>query len=590
MAYIKKNTKLIDGYSSFDSNLLINRGITTKEQADKFFNDTFYDLDDYWNIKGYRECIYFLKEEIDNKKKIMIFGDYDTDGVTSTNILYEGFSTLGADVSWRLPCRMKEGYGIKLSAVKEIVSQGYELIITVDNGIRANEPIKYAREHGVDVVILDHHILGKEVPCANHWIDLHREDETYSYREFAGCGVAFMVMRGLYFLYGYDDDYCKRHLDMVAIGTIADIMELTGENRILVKEGLKIINDTINYDRPGIQALIKLQCLTKELTVSDIGYKIAPCLNAPGRLLENGANLALELTLSKEAKDAMNQAGYVYRINEYRQEKEREGAILADEYIDSHGIQNDNIILVYLEGLSEGLIGLISGRITKKYNRPSIVFTKNAVGNLKASARSIPTIDLFECLCSCDGLYVGYGGHSQAAGLEILPENLEILREGLNDYIENNYDKDVFDTDIYYEYEIKEEEIDNRFYEKLKKYEPCGNANPSPILYIKEFNSVQKKIPKKQEISHFQMFGDGGIHFKLFGENGDVQGFSLGEKYMDMGCPKTISCIFTLDKSSMAGDNSLILNAIDIDKPIMKQFVQKNETVINEIKNLASLL
>lgn len=587
---LKKNTKLIDGYTSFDSNLLINRGIDTKEDADKFFNQGFDDLGNYWDIRDFKETVYFIKSCIDKGLKICIFGDYDVDGITSTDVLYEGFRELGANVSYRLPCRIKEGYGIKLSAVKELIKQGYEVIVTIDNGIRAIEPIKYAREHGVDVVVLDHHIPGKELPMANYIIDLHREDETYPYREFAGCGVAFMVMRGLYFLYGYDDDFCKRHLDVVAIGTIADVMKLTGENRILVKEGLAMINDTINYRHFGILALIKTQCITKKLTAKDIGYSIAPCFNAPGRLLEDGANYGLELLLSNNMQDALKQAGYICSINEMRKTMEHNATLNAFDYIEKHNMQNNNIIIVFQDGLPEGLIGLVSGRITSKYNRPSIVFTKNARGNWKASARSIKSIDLFECLCSCDCLFVGYGGHEQAAGLEIKPEDFDTLNTALNEFIEDNYDKSAFDIENVYEGELDVDEINNTFFDKLEKYEPCGEENPLPVFFIKEFNSVKRKIPHQQDITHYQLYGDGGEHFKLFGERFDLQGFRLGEKFKELGCPTSVSCLVTIEKSTLTGEDKIVLNAIDIDEPVVKQHIEKNTSVLNEIQNLANLL
>lgn len=588
---LKKSNKLINGYNSFESNLLINRGITTEGEADYYFNANFDDLGDYWKIKDLKSCAYFIKEVIENKKKIIIFGDYDVDGVVSTNIMYETLLDCGANVSWRLPCRIKEGYGININAIKEIIKQDYDLIITVDNGIRAINEIKYAREHGVDVVVLDHHVVGKEMPCANYVIDLHRPDETYHFHHFAGCGVAFMMARALYFLFGFNDDYCKKHLDVVAIGTIADVMNLIGENRILVKEGLKIISNVETYNRLGITYLLRLNYLSDNVSSTDIGFSIAPCLNAPGRLLENGADRALELLLEKDTTKAKQLANYLYRVNEVRKEKTKEGLKLAEQYIKDNFLINDNIIVLYLENMEEGIIGLISGKITEKYYRPSIVFTKNAKGNYKASARSIPTIDLYECLCSCHPLYLKYGGHGQAAGLEIKPKDFETLRMCLNTYIEDNYDKSCFDREVYYELEVKNEEIDNSLMSKLEKFEPCGMGNPRPLLYIKEYPTINRKTKYSNELKFYSLYGDNEQHVTIYGEHSEIQGFYLGDKFNELNRPNTLSCLFTLEYADVCGVRQMVLVANDINEAIISSpKTIRNVDVKNKIKNLVDLL
>lgn len=588
MSKLKKSNILIEGYPSYISNLLGNRGITTKEEADFFISANYDDLRDPFTAKGIRESVELTKEAIQNGLKIAIFGDYDADGVLGTSLLYEGLSNCGANIIVRLPCRITEGYGISLKAVKELVNDDVGLIITIDNGIRANEEIKYAIEHGVKVIVLDHHIIGESLPIANVVVDLHREDETFGYSELAGVGVAFLFIRALYKTLQIEDNKCKELLDLVAIGTVADCVPLTDENRILVREGLKVINSD-TYNRKGILAIIRRNGITGQVTSTDIGYKIAPVINAPGRLLENGAIRAFNMVVDLDNK-GWEEAEFLMRINQERKELTTEGVVLANEYIEDNNMQEDNFYVLYLENQPEGIIGLISGKITEKYKKPSVVFTNDAHGTLKASGRSTQNINLYECLTSCGGLFIKYGGHEQAAGMSIHKKNLEPLKKGLNLFIQDNYSPESLIIEDFHELEVEESEITPEFVEKLDMLEPCGMGNPKPIIKIKNFTLIKKKV----QMGTFEKYcpmGAEQLSIKLYGNKIDALCFDLAKEYHEMHEPDVLDLYCTLEKSFKYGIETYNALVSKFEIPLVQSnFGQVDNSLLGEISNLAALL
>ena len=596
MAKAKKSNILIAGYPSYISNLLGNRGITTKEEADFFVSAGYEDLRNPYTAKGIPEAVELTKECIQNGVKICIFGDYDADGVLSSCVMETGLTNCGANSYVRLPCRITEGYGISMKAVKELVNNDVGLIITVDNGIRAVEEIKYAIEHGVKVIILDHHIMGETLPIANVIVDLHREDETFGYSDLAGVGVAFLFIRALYKQFGIEDDKCKELLDLVAIGTVADCVPLTGENRILVREGLKVINDT-SYNRKGILAILRRNNITGKVTSTDIGFKIGPVINAPGRLLEQGAQRAFQMVMSND-ENGWAEAEFLMRINQERKELTQEGVKKAENYIEDMKMQDDNIYVLYLENQPEGIIGLISGKITEKYKKPSVVFTDDAHGTLKASGRApscdfdenARQIDLYECLTSCGGLFIKYGGHSQAAGMSIEKDKLETLKKGLNLFIEDNYNKEELLLEDFYEMEIEENEITPEFMEKLDLLEPCGMGNPKPLIKIKDFKLIKRKV-QSGSFQKYCPLGAEQLSVNLYGNKIDALCFGLAQEYHDLKEPDVLDLYCTLEKSYKYGVETYnaLVNRFEI--PEEKQdYGQADNNLLDEISNLAALL
>ena len=540
---VKPNT-LIDGYTSAVSALLAARGITTPEAADTYLHAGYEDLRDPMTAKCMPEAVSLCVSAIREKKKIKIFADYDCDGATSGTILEGGLLRAGADVSVRFPCRLLEGYGISMNAVKELVAENIDLIITVDNGIRACEEIRYAEERGVKVIVLDHHIIGDTMPPADVVIDMHRADETFGYADLAGCGVAFNFVRALYSAMGIPDSEAKQWLDLAAIGTVADCVPLTGENRIIVKEGLKIINSK-TYARRGILAIIRQNFITGHVTSSDIGFKIAPVINAPGRLLEHGADRAHRM-LTDENGCAEDEASFLMRINEERKELTKDGVDAAERSMKADGTENDRFIVMYLPKQPEGIIGLIAGRLTEKYWRPSVVFTDAAGGTLKASGRSIPGVNLYECLSSCISLFVRMGGHEQAAGMTIEKENFAALKKGLNLFADDNYTDAAFVRPETYECETDEEGVNTELAERLALVEPCGQDNPKPRILVREFSPVVRKV-KNGEYSSFVPIGADSSSLKLFGQHADALVFGGMKAYEDAGRPPVLDLLGTLE-------------------------------------------
>lgn len=584
----KKSNILIEGYPSYISNLLGNRGIFNKEDADFFVYANWDDLRDPFSAKGMREAIELTRKEIEKGTKIKIFGDYDCDGVTSSSVAITGLRNCNANVSVRLPCRITEGYGISMKAVKELIEENVGLIITVDNGIKSLEEIKYAMDNGIKVIVLDHHIIGDKMPEANVVVDLHREDETFGYSDLAGVGVAFLFVRALYKEFGIDDEKAKELLDLVAIGTVADCVPLTGENRILVKEGLKVINSK-NYNRKGILTIIRKNFMVGHVTSTDIGFKIAPVINAPGRLLEKGADRAFRMVMDIDGLGS-EEAEFLMRINQERKELTIEGVSIADEYIENNISKDDKMIVIYLPNQPEGIIGLISGRVTEKYWKPSIVFTDDAHGGIKASGRSIKKVDLYECLTSCGALFDKYGGHEQAAGMSMKIENLEKLREGINIFINDNYTEDDFVREDFYEIEVEESELTNDFFEKLDMIEPCGVGNEKPIVKVKNFELVKRKL-KNGSFDKYAFLGEDKSTVVLYGNDLEAFCFGMAKEFIEKGEPSVVNLYGTLGREYSYGveTHSILVNKFE---EISSTFVKitTDNNLLSQIANLAANL
>ena len=584
----KKSNILIEGYPSYMSNLLGNRGIYTKEDADFFIYADWDDLRDPFTAKGIKEAVTLTKEEISKGTKIKVFGDYDCDGVTSTSVAITGLENCGANVTARLPCRITEGYGIRMNAVKELIEEGVGLIITVDNGIKALEEVKYAIDNGVKVIVLDHHIIGEQLPVANVVVDLHREDETFGYADLAGVGVAFLFVRALYKEFGIDDEKAKELLDLVAIGTVADCVPLTGENRILVKEGLKVINSK-NYSRKSILSIIRKNFITGHVTSTDIGFKIAPVINAPGRLLEKGAERAYNMVMDVDGLGS-EEAEFLMRINQERKELTLEGVSIGEEYIEKNIPKDEKMIVVYLPNQPEGIIGLISGRITEKYWKPSVVFTDDAHGGIKASGRSIKKVDLYECLTSCGGLFERYGGHEQAAGMSMNPKNFEKLRIGLNTFINDNYTEEDFIREDIYEIEVEETDITNDFLDKLEMIEPCGVGNEKPIVKIKNFELIKRKL-QGGGFDKYAFLGEDKSNIVLYGKDIEALCFGLSKDFIENGEPDVLDLYGTLEKTYKYGEETKSIWVNHFEESVSTFINTKaDNNLLSQIANLAANL
>ena len=515
------------GISNIVARLLVNRDIYKLEDAKSFLNSNIDDFEDYNKLLDIDKAIKIMKDSIDKGENILIVGDYDVDGVISSYVLYRGLKKCKANVSYVIPDRIKDGYGINENIIKNAHENKVDLIITCDNGISAIEQIKLAKELGLKVIITDHHDVpfvedekGErifKVPEGDAVINPKQEDCKYPFKKLCGAGVAYKFIEGMYEAYGINKDEAIELLQYVAIATVCDVVDLVGENRIIVKEGLRIINKTKNI---GLRALFKETGLdNKEISVYALGFVIGPSINASGRLEQ--AEWALKMLLSENEKEAEELAKKLNELNKERQELTKEGLEKAIEIIESNNMNEDKVLVVYLEDTHESIAGIIAGRIREKYNLPVIVLTSAHEG-AKGSGRSIEEYNMFEELIKCKDLLGKFGGHPMAAGMSIANENINEFRKRLNDQTTLT-DEDIIPK-VSIDMPLSLKDINFNLIEEISELEPYGKANPKPNFGMKNLKVLELRVlgkdknVLKMKLSDGTLFID-GIYF------GDINDF-----------------------------------------------------------------
>ena len=463
------------GVDPFVAYLLVARGFTDEFLVESFLYDT--DICDPFTLPDMEKACERIKSAIDACEKITIFGDYDADGVTSTALLYSYLSKVGANVDYYIPDRAGEGYGMNVSAIETLKERGTKLIITVDNGISAIEEIEKAKELEIDVVVTDHHQAGEVLPDAVAVVDPHRKDCELDFREWAGVGVAFKLVSALASCDVYDllEDYG----DILAIGTIADIVSLKGENRILVRAGLAVLNEALINGtlRKGLKALIDESGATKNMTSMNAAFRIAPRINAAGRM--GSAERAIKLLLTDDNDEATLLAAEISSANAERQSTESGITEFAENYIEKHPeIKFSKVIVVDGENWHQGVIGIVASRLCEKYGKPCIVISKNGE-TAKGSGRSIDGFSLYEALSFCKDILVQYGGHKLAAGLTVETEKIDEFRKMINEYAESVDDiLPVLKLDC----KLNPASINLDMLSVINILEPFGAENPQPLF------------------------------------------------------------------------------------------------------------
>ena len=484
------------GVSEIISKLLVNRGIHTIEEAKEYLDPKVSYMYPAKDMYGITEGVELMKNSINKKQKILIVGDYDVDGVISTLVLYKSLIRLGADVSYHIPDRVTEGYGINESIIRNAKSDNIDLIITCDNGISAIEQIKLARELGIDVIITDHHdvpfdeVDGEKhfkLPEANVVINPKQNKCNYPFKSLCGAAVAYKFIEALFDEYKIDNKEVGNLLQYVAIATVCDVVDLMGENRIIVKEGLRQINETDNI---GLKELLKVTGLEdKTINVYALGFVIGPSINASGRLEQ--ATWALKLFLCDNKIEAKELAEKLDDLNKERQELTRAGLEEAIEKIESSNMQKDKVIVVYIPDVHESIAGIIAGRIREKYNLPAIVLTAGHDG-AKGSGRSIEEYNLFEEMTKCKELLGKFGGHPLAAGMSIAIENIDLFREKLNSICTLS-DDDVM-RKVSIDMAVKLEDINYNLIDEISKLEPYGKANSKPKFGVRGLSVKRARV------------------------------------------------------------------------------------------------
>lgn len=491
------NSKVISEKTGIDEmiiNILANRNIRDINEIKKFMDCSLDDLYDPHLMKDMDKGLKIIVNSIKENKKIVIYGDYDADGVTSTTILYKAIKKCGGNVSFYIPDREEEGYGINSERIKILKQQGFEVILTCDNGISAFEQVKIAKALGLDIVITDHHDVPFEVeesgklryivPDADAVINPKQKDCRYPFKMLCGAGIAFKFAQLLYKEFGLNEAEANEYIELAAIGTICDVVDLVDENRIIAKYGLSLLNNTKNI---GIKALIQETGIQeKKIGTYHVGFIIGPCINATGRL--DTASISVELFLCEEEQKAISLAKRLHELNIERQNMTTKGVEEITQIIENSKEKMKKVLLIYNENIHESIAGIVAGRIKEKYNRPTIILTKGK-DMAKGSGRSIEEYNMFAELQKCKKLIDKFGGHPMAAGLSIKNENIKKLSMELNKNC--TLSEKSFIPKLVIDKQIKLNKITNDLINSLNLLEPFGKGNPVPIFAEKNVEIIR---------------------------------------------------------------------------------------------------
>ena len=401
--------------------LLLSKGIETKEEARKFLYPELDDLHDPFLLPDMDKAIRRIEKALGNKERILVYGDYDVDGTTAVALVYKYFRKITSNIDYYIPDRYDEGYGISFQGIDYAVETDVKLIISLDCGIKALGKVAYAKEKGIDFIICDHHMPDNELPDAVAVVDAKRKDSIYPYDELSGCGVGFKLVQAFSQRNGYAFSEIEPLLDLVAVSIASDIVPLTGENRVLIYYGLKQLNSNPSFGLRGIIEICGLH--RKQITVNDIVFKIGPRINASGRMM-NGKE-AVELMLATDMTTAREKSKLIDKYNEERRELDKKITDEAIKHINNHvDVMIQKSLVLYDETWHKGIVGIVASRLTEKYYRPAVVLTKSN-GVVSGSARSVPGFDVYKAIESCRDILENFGGHTYAAGLTLLEENLD---------------------------------------------------------------------------------------------------------------------------------------------------------------------
>lgn len=519
--------------------IMRNRDVTEDGEIESYLNGTTASMGNPWLLKDAKEGAELLQEKIQEKKKIRIIGDYDIDGVMSTYILLQAIRELGGVVDVEIPDRIKDGYGVNEQLVEQAVADGVDTILTCDNGIAAKKELEAAKDAGLTVIITDHHEIPYQeeeqeriylIPKVDAVIDPKQEECTYPYKGICGAVVAWKLIQVLYETMGRDRQEADKFLEYAAFATVGDVMELRGENRILVKEGLKRLNQTENM---GLKALIfRNQLQNREIKAYHIGFVLGPCLNASGRL--DTARKALKLLCAENWQEAVSLAEDLTGLNEIRKDMTQKGVEEAVNQIEQSPWKQDKVYVVYLPECHESIAGIIAGRIREKYHRPVFVLTKAAEG-VKGSGRSIEAYSMYEELCKCQELLDKFGGHPMAAGLSMQEEHIEEFRQMLNrnSVLEDGDIEPVIRFDAVLQLKDWTEER----VRQLEKLEPFGNGNEKPIFAAKNLRAQHiRQVGKEGQMQKMVLMDKDGTKCEAISfENHNI---SEGEEFRILYYPQ----------------------------------------------------
>jgi single-stranded-DNA-specific exonuclease len=550
------------------ADLLVQRGVTSFEEAKAFFRPEYTQLHDPFLLVDMDKAINRIETAKEKKEKILIYGDYDVDGTTAVALVYtflkeHGFET----IDFYIPDRYTEGYGISKKSIDYASENEFSLVIALDCGIKAIEKVDYANSKGIDFIICDHHRPGDELPKAIAILDAKRRDSKYPFDELSGCGVGFKLIQAYSVRNNIPFDSLEKYLDLVTVSIASDIVPITGENRIMAYYGLKLIN---NNPRAGIEAILKFANLTRkpdqpegegifarELTISDLVFIVGPRINAAGRI-ESGKN-SVRLLISPDQETAV---GFANQINDFNTERRNLDANITQEALEM--IANDKRMreakstVVFNPSWHKGVIGIVASRLTETYYRPTIVLTQSN-GLLTGSARSVKDFDIYDAIDACHDLLEHFGGHKYAAGLSLKPENLERFRKKFDLIVNNSIEEHMLIPEVEIDSEINFNQISPRLTRILRQFAPFGPGNMSPVFITSGVHDT----------GHARIVGKNHVKLSLFQDSVRSEpyaaiAFGLGEHYSLIQEQRLMDVCYHIEENEWNGQKNIQLNVKDI--------------------------
>ncbi len=530
--------------------ILVQRNIETFEESKAFFRPSLSMLHSPWLMKDMEKATGRIFSAINNNEHIMVYGDYDVDGTTSVASFYQFLKGIYSNVTFYIPHRYREGYGVSRAGIDHAHENNISLIISLDCGIKSVELVSYAKQLNIDFIICDHHLPDKELPDAIAILNAKQIDCSYPYKELCGCGVGFKLMQALAEKFGLSDESYLKYLDLVATAIGADIVPITGENRILVYFGLEKVNKN---PCTGIKALLELAGFKKQVCVNDLVFIVAPRINAAGRM--DDARKAVNLFIEQDEKDALALAELLHIDNTDRKETD---SLITEEALalitGSLEHTNKKTTVVYQQHWHKGVVGIVASRLIENHHRPTVVLTKSG-DYVSGSARSVPGFNLYEAIHACRECLINYGGHFAAAGLTMEEKNVEIFSGMFDAYVSANIPPELLIPEIVIDAEINFDAIKINFYNIINQMEPFGPENMRPMFISRNvINTGFSKIVK-----------DNHIRFVLRQGNSTITGigFNLAKKFDQLNMGKPIDVVYNIDINEWNGELSLQLKVCD---------------------------
>ncbi len=534
--------------------LLINRGISDFDEAKGFFRPSFEDLHDPFLMKGMDKAVSRLEEALGNGEKLLIYGDYDVDGTTSVALVYSFLKDLG-QVDFYIPDRYKEGYGLSIAGIDYAKANDISLIIALDCGIRAIDKVAYANEQGIDIIICDHHLPGIELPAACAILDPKQLGCDYPYKELCGCGVGFKLLQGYCEKNDADFDRLTAKLDLVAIAIAADIVPITGENRILATFGVQQVNQNPST---GIRALLEYTKMNREMTITDVVFTIAPRINAAGRIASG--KRAVELLITGNFEDALEFSAEISKYNTERRELDKSVTDSALDILETDDFYKESrSTVVFNSEWHKGVVGIVASRLIEQHYKPTIVLTESE-GKATGSARSVHDFDVHAALVECEGLLEQFGGHKYAAGMTLSLDNVDAFRQKFEEVVAARIEEHQFTPKLNIDLEIDLDRITPKFMSLLKQFGPFGPGNMNPVFVSRNLIAEDART-----------MGADNSHLRFKAKQQDVRhsivqavAFKMGPFYDKLAKGAQFDLAYTIEENHWNGRVSLQLNVKDL--------------------------